>query len=297
MLRSMTGYGRHVIHSKTTTVTVEIRAVNHRFLDFSIKIPSNILFLEEKIRKVMKSVFSRGRIEVFVKIEGAYFTEKKLKCDFDLMDQYIDNYKKVKKRYNLSGEIPTTIITSVPELFSVQEVENEPAEWNETILECILIASKKVIVEREREGAYLLEDISKRVKNIEEIVTLIKSRKNDVLLEYKQKIQLRVQDHLKNAILLDETRLIPEIALMAEKGDITEEVIRLKSHIEHFYNIIKKTETQVEPIGRTIDFIVQEMQRETNTIGAKSLDVKTSEWVVLLKGENEKIREQTQNIE
>lgn len=293
VVKSMTGYGRDIIHIDSTTITVEIRTVNHRFLDFAMKIPSSLLFLEDKIKEVIKTHFLRGRIEVFIKVEGDNFTEKELKVDWNLMDQYIDEIKKAQDRYNLTNEIPTSLLSTMTELFTVHETEEQSDKLSEVVLECVSNASKQVMLRREQEGLNLLKDIKSRIEKAAYIISLIKERQINVLTEYKSKIHARIEEHLKDTIQIDDTRLIPEIALLAEKGDITEEITRLESHIEHFYKTIGKNES----VGRTIDFIAQEMQRETNTIGAKSLDVKTSEWVVLLKGENEKVREQTQNIE
>lgn len=293
MVNSMTGYGRDIIHIGSTTITVEIRSVNHRFLDFFMKTPSSLLFLEEKIKEVINTQFFRGRIEVFIKIEGDSFTEKELKVDWNLIDQYIDEIKNAQDRYGLSHEIPTTVLSTMTDLFTVHETEEHSEKLSGFVLECVSTASKQVVSTREQEGLYLLKDITLRIEEVAHIISLIKERQSDVLIEYKAKILARIEGHLSDMISVDDTSLISEIALLAEKGDITEEITRLESHIKHFYKTIDKNES----IGRTIDFIVQEMQRETNTIGAKSLDAKTSEWVVLLKGENEKIREQIQNIE
>lgn len=289
----MTGYGKDIIHIENTMITVEMRSVNHRFLDFSMKIPPSILFLEEKIKEVIKSTFVRGRIEVYIKIEGDNLTEKQLKVDWNLMDQYIDEIKIAQKRYGLSNDIPTTVLSTMTELFSVHEFDEHSDELNDAILECVSNASKDVYFKRNEEGNFLLKDIKTRFNTIETIVLSIEKRQSNVIVEYQTKIHSRIRGYLKDTISIDESRLMQEIALLAEKGDITEEITRLRSHIEHFYKTVDKN----EPIGRTIDFIIQEMQRETNTIGAKSLDVQISEWIVLLKGEIEKIREQIQNIE
>lgn len=289
----MTGYGRDIIHIDNTTITIEIRSVNHRFLDFAMKIPSFLLFIEDKIKEVIKASFIRGRIEVFIKIEGDNFTEKQLKVDWDLMDQYINKIKQAQSRYGLSSDIPTTVLSTMTDLFSVHEIEEQSDKLSNVVLKCVANAAAQVCVRREQEGEYLLKDIINRVENTAQIISLIKQRQSNVLIEYRQKIHARIEEHLKDVISIEETRLIPEIVLLAEKGDITEEITRLESHIEHFYKTVEKKGS----IGRTIDFIIQEMQREANTIGAKSLDVKISEWIVDLKREIEKIREQAQNIE
>ena len=289
----MTGYGRDILHMNNTTITVEIRSVNHRYLDFSAKIPNSILFLEDKLKEVIKTSFKRGRVEIHVKIAGDSFVEKQLKMDWDLMDQYMHHIKMAQKRYQLSSDIPATIIASMPELFSLQEIDVLSDELSESILICTKRACEQSYVVREQEGTFLIKELSDRMQRIRETVLLLGKRQGIVIDEYQQRIQTRIDNHLKDSITIDSARLHQEIALLAEKGDITEEITRLESHMEHFYKTIHID----EPIGRTIDFIVQEMHRETNTIGAKSLDTKISEWVVLLKGDIEKIREQIQNIE
>lgn len=289
----MTGYGRATIHAEGATITAEIRSVNHRFLDISMNIPASFLFLEDKIKEVIKRNFSRGRIEVLVKIEGERFATKELNVDWDLMDQYVNVVKKAQQRYDLSHEISIVDLLIKSDLFEVIEKEGTSDELNKSILKCVTTAINHVDLIRKREGHYLFEEIKTIVEKSARITSLIKKHQITALIEYKTKIHDRIESHLKDTISIDETRLAPEIALLAEKGDLTEEITRLESHVNHMYNTLDKN----EPVGRTIDFIAQEMQRETNTIGAKSLDGMISEYVVLLKGEIEKIREQAQNIE
>jgi len=293
MLKSMTGYGRDVFQIGSTTVTVEIRTVNHRFLDFTAKIPRSFLFLEDKIKKVVQSFFQRGRIEVFIGIEGEGFVKKSLKVDWHLMDQYMEQINNAQKSYQLKGDIPASIVSSLPELIEIQEKEQQPDQLKDSILESVTCACEQVKTMQMQEGNYLDEDIKKRIENIKYLVASLKERRNIVIEEYRDRIQVRIEEQIEDTIQLDQTRMHQEIALLAEKGDITEEITRLLSHIDHFI----ETMDSKEPVGRKLDFILQEMHRETNTIGSKSTDPKISKWIILLKGDIEKIKEQVQNIE
>ncbi|MGY0692331.1 YicC/YloC family endoribonuclease [Virgibacillus sp. FSP13] len=293
MARSMTGYGREVIHIENTMVTVEIRSVNHRFLDFHTKIPPTFLFLEEKMKEVVRSYFGRGRIEILIRIDGEGFVKKRLETDWDLMDQYMEQLKQVKERYQVTGEIPMTVFSQMPDLFSIQQTEEQSEQQVEVVIASLHTACQQVQKMREAEGEKLLADITNRMESIREVVSLLKTRRVNVVNEYRERIKMRVNDYLPDMIDVDSSHMYQEIALLAEKGDITEEITRLLSHTDHFFAIIKKD----EQIGRKLDFILQEMHRETNTIGSKSTDVKISEWIVSLKSELEKIKEQVQNIE
>ncbi|WP_099158036.1 YicC/YloC family endoribonuclease [Virgibacillus ndiopensis] len=293
MVKSMTGFGRDVVHIGETTITVEIRSVNHRYLDFNTKFPSAFLFLEDRIKRVVQSYFKRGRIEIYIGIEGDGFVKRSLHTDWDLMDQYMEQIKRAKERYNLSGEIPTSIITTMPDLFSIQREEQQVDRQTESILTSIEKACSKVSEMRENEGKHLLHDILNRMETIRNTITLLHTRRESVINEYRDRIFWRINEHLDGRASIDDARMLQEIALLAEKGDITEEITRLFSHIDHF---LQTTENQ-DAIGRKLDFILQEMHRETNTIGSKSTDPKIGEWVVSLKSDVEKIKEQIQNIE
>lgn len=293
MVMSMTGYGSSVYHLGNTTLTVEIRSVNHRYLDFTAKIPRSFLFLEGKIKKLIQTYFGRGRIEVYIGIEGESFVQKTVKTDWDLMDQYIDQLNQAKSRYNLIGVISAEVLPAVPDLITIEEAEQYPDELKDSILTCTKEACEQVRLMRREEGAFLINDLEERLNTIDSIVSLLQTNRNRVMEEYRERIQKRIKDHLDDTITIDQARVHQEIVLLAEKGDITEEVVRLFGHVEHF----RSTLSMAEPIGRTLDFITQEMHREANTIGSKSTDTKISEYTVSLKREIEKTKEQLQNIE
>lgn len=289
----MTGYGSNEVRLEKTNIKVEIRSVNHRFLDVHTKIPRALLFMEDRLKKAIKNWFSRGRIELFVIIEGDLLVERSIQTDWKLMDAYIKQLQKAQERYQLSEEIPISVLASVPELITVQEKEQEPTELEETILNCVNKACEKVQLMRREEGKFLKKDICNRLSTINDMVQMLESRRGNVIDEYRTRIFERINAFVNDTVDLDNSRLHQEIALLAEKGDITEEVTRLYSHISHCYDLIKSDDV----IGRKLDFIVQEMHREVNTIGSKSSDKQVGQWTVNLKSEVEKIKEQVQNIE
>ncbi|QTM99363.1 YicC family protein [Sediminibacillus dalangtanensis] len=292
MVWSMTGYGREVCTKDRTGITVEIRSVNHRFLDISPKIPQTMLFLEEEIKKVVKDYFSRGRVEVHIHLDGDALIKRNLTVDWELMDQYIDHLRKIKEKYHLSGDIPLEMAASHSDLFRIEEDGKEQGGLSEAVIETVERACRLVYKMRYKEGVQLAEDMLSRIENIKKLAKWLGEHRDIVIMEYRDRIINRIQGYLDEEVR-DNARIIQEAALIAEKGDITEEVTRLLSHVDQFRHTI----LQQEAVGRKLDFILQEMLRETNTIGSKSNDVQISERIVDLKSEIEKVKEQTQNIE
>lgn len=293
LVKSMTGYGTSTFQYDSTSITVEIRSINHRFLDIIPKYPKTFLYLEDKIKKRVKSFFQRGRIELHIEIEGKNFVNKSIVTDWDLLDQLVQQIRDAQKRYNLSEDIPVSYMTNLPDIISVQENEEKPSELQEMVLACIDEACEQVLTMRIEEGKNLLEDIVKRIASVRSMVTLLEERREAVIVEYRKRVQERITDFVDGMMNLEQSRIYQEIAILAEKGDITEEITRLHSHIEQIDELCRSR----EPIGRKLDFIIQEMNREVNTIGSKSTDTKIGELTVSLKSEIEKIKEQVQNIE
>lgn len=292
-MMSMTGYGSYSLEIDRTTVTVEIRSVNHRFLDIHTKMPHSFLQLEDKIKKIVQSFFSRGRIDVLIRLDGEGHVSRTLQTDWGLMDQYIREINKAKERYQLEGEIPIAMLTSFPDLFSIHEADNDSSDLQNAVLETVEKACGQVQSMRREEGEFLHNDLNKRIDDLYKLAGRLQSRRSVVIKEYRKRIRERLDEYLDDTVTIDEARIAQEIALLAEKGDITEEITRLFSHIEHMKELLESK----SPIGRKMDFIVQEMHREANTIGSKSTDVKIGEWTVALKSEIEKLKEQIQNIE
>ncbi|WP_249869838.1 YicC/YloC family endoribonuclease [Oceanobacillus saliphilus] len=293
MVSSMTGYGKETQLIEKTSIMIEIRSVNHRFLDVMVKMPRSFLFLEDKLKKIAQSYFQRGRIEIYVGLEGDNLSRKKLTADWELMDQYMEQLNEAKRRYELSGELPLSVMTTIPDFFQIQETQEDTDEFHARILNGTEKACKQVSMMRMEEGDYLAGDLAERLETIHAIITGLSNRRDAVRREYQDKIRDRVSEYLDGSMAVDDARIHQEIVLLADKGDITEEITRLKSHREHF----KRTLGSKEASGRKLDFITQEMHREANTIGSKSTDAKIGEWTVLLKSEIEKMKEQVQNIE
>lgn len=293
MVKSMTGYGTHSSHFENTTLSVEIRTVNSRYLDFSPKIPHSIHHLELDIKRVIQTYFVRGRVELYITLQNEDSTTKALHVDWDLLDDYIAKMEEAKVKYNLTGDITVAMLSSLENAFRIEEKPRE-----ETILKDFLLAEvdrvcQMVCQNRQQEGTFLIKDMNNRIKTVQSMLKLIELRQEKASLQYRTRIEQRIEHYVEEKIELNQANLIQEIALLSEKGDITEEITRLYSHLEHMLLVIKKA----GPIGRKLDFLTQEMHREVNTIGAKSIDAEISELVISLKSEIEKIKEQVQNLE
>lgn len=290
---SMTGYGAETFHLEDVTLTVEIRSVNSRYLDFIAKIPRSLYELELEMKKMIQSYFSRGRIELYITTTGNLLEERSLEVDWPLMDEFFSKVQQIKKRYDLSGDIPLSMITTMDELFSIKETNRSDDRLHKLILNSVDKVAKQVQISRENEGNFLMKDIDHRLGLIEQQVSQIDERKEIVYAEYNKRIRERIESHLTDLPMIDEHHLIQEIALLAEKSDITEEVTRLYSHLNHFKQVVKEENR----IGRKLDFIIQEIHREINTVGSKSVDSQISELAVQIKSNLEKMKEQVQNIE
>lgn len=293
VVKSMTGYGRSVKNVKQSNITVEVRTVNHRFLDISTKMPRSLMYLEDTLKKKIKSVFHRGRVDVYITIDGEGLTNRTLQIDWELMDQFVSQLKQAKEKYNLSGDISVQALTEMDELITVQEEEDNDDDLEKMILSSLEEALHQVVEMREKEGQALNHDILARISTIQNIVEELQKRRPVVMEETRKRIKARIEEYTKEEILEQDSRILQEVGLLAERGDIAEEITRLYSHINQLTSTLKGNDA----IGRKLDFIVQEMNRESNTIGSKSNDSKVSEWVILLKSDIEKIKEQVQNVE
>jgi uncharacterized protein (TIGR00255 family) len=293
MAISMTGYGNKQIVTEQATITVEIKTVNHRFLDIQMKIPNRLLFLEEKLKKIIQSFFQRGRVEVYIQIDGDTLFSKQVQINWSLIEQYMTQLEELKQRYQLAGDIPITVISAFPDVFSIQEVEEYSDELISTLLAGLTDVCKQVYAMRRVEGQTLQNDLQERSETLQQLVNAIKSLRPMVMKEYRERIKHRLELHLNQELSKDDSRIYQEIVLLAEKGDISEEITRINSHIQQF----KQTLELDEPIGRKLNFITQELLREVNTIGSKSVNSLISEYTITLKSEIEKIKEQVQNME
>jgi len=293
MVMSMTGYGSDIFHIDGTTITVEIRSVNSRYLDFIPKMPRSFHEFELEMKQMVQSHFHRGRIEVYITLTGQPLADKSMVVDWELLDHYIEKLTEMKERYDLAEMISLATITDQENLVTVVETNKELDSLHEQLLTSLEKAISKVIANRQSEGAFLKNDIVERIITIKNMLLLIEERQKEMYHHYHDRMKQRIEDHIGSKIEVDQVQLIQEIALLAEKGDIAEEMTRLSSHLEHFDTAIENE----QPVGRKLDFITQEILREINTIGSKSIDIKISEFVVIIKTEIEKIKEQVQNVE
>lgn len=293
MIKSMTGYGIDQFHVEETLITIEIRTVNNRYLDIVSKIPRSFMYLENEMKQVIQSYFDRGRVELFLTLSGEYITDKKLTVDWNLMDQYFSELKTIKERYSLDGAIPIEMVSQLKDLFVVHKTNEKITTLDDKIIESIKRTCEQVNSNRVNDGAYLIADIQNRIIDITHMLKELETLQPKVSIDYRKRVERRIEEYVGSRLTLDDSQLHQEIAILAEKGDITEELIRMFSHLEQFQVIID----EAGPLGRRLDFIAQEMHREVNTIGAKSIDSKISNLIVNIKNELEKIREQIQNIE
>ncbi|MCA0983495.1 YicC family protein [Halobacillus yeomjeoni] len=293
MVNSMTGYGKGSAAVDDTELHVELRSVNHRFLDISSKMPRSLLFLEDQVKSKLRESLSRGRVDVYVTIEGHGLFDKKVDVDWTVADQYFERLKEMKARYNLTGDLSIDMVSRLENVFSIQEIEEDTNELQQAFQSAFAASLDQLVQMRAQEGKRLLEDLQNRIKTIETILAKLEERRPEVVQEYKDRIRARIEEYTQGVIQPDDARILQEVGVLAEKGDVTEEITRLHSHTSQF----SKTLSKQEPVGRRLDFIVQEMHREVNTIGSKSNDSEVTKWVVDLKSEIEKIKEQVQNVE
>jgi len=292
MVKSMTGFGRSQINMQGYQVTCEIKSVNHRFLDPHIRISRRYSALEEKIKDEIKKYVHRGRIEVNINIEKERETERNIKLDKELALDYYNSLKELGEFLDIPQNLTVMDFLNLPEVFTLQAVEEDLAVV-ETVLDKSLQEALQGFVEsRAKEGQNLISDISLRNQLMLKMVDRLEERSSEVTKEYAAKLRQRIVD-LMNTGELDEQRIAQEAAIFADKSSITEEIVRLKSHVKHLDELIKEGDY----IGRKCDFLVQEMFREINTVASKGNDLEISRIVVDAKSELEKIREQLQNIE
>ncbi|PKR78565.1 YicC family protein [Halalkalibacillus sediminis] len=292
MVKSMTGFGSASGKFEETTVTIEIKTINHRFLDYSLKMPRDLMQLEDSIRKRIQEVCSRGRVEFYVNISGEPLRSRTLKVDWDLLQQYSDRMEEISDHTPIQGELEMKDLLNIEGLFLMEEATDINEEFKNFFIRLVDEALSIVSSMRSREGESLEVDVKSRLTSILESAEYLKQRSPEFQQNFQDKVTARIEESL-NDTSKDEVRIIQEVALLAEKGDITEEITRIISHVKQF----EETLDLEEPIGRKLDFISQELLREANTIGSKSNDVSISKVVVDLKSEIEKIKEQVQNIE
>lgn len=293
-MRSMTGFGRADEQSQDWRVSVEIKTVNHRYRDDTLHMPSILNALELKIKKEIETYISRGRVDVYIQFAKLGSDQKDIELDVNLAQAYIQVLNHLKTLDPMMGnEIGVGLVAQFPNVVQVSEKKQDDA-FNWKILKPVLdLALERVVKSRIQDAGAMSRDMSQRIKKIKDKMAQIAVRSPETLKQYRQTIYQRVSEFLKGAPI-DEGRILTEIAVMADRLDITEEINRMQNHLERLETFF---EENAEPIGRKCDFLIQEMNREINTIGSKSSDLEIQNLVVDVKAEIEKIREQIQNIE
>lgn len=292
MVKSMTGYGRGQVAEHGKTYTVEMRSVNHRFLEIFIRLPKQCAQLEDKLRNLVKEKLSRGRVDVFVNIEEDGTSKRKVKVDESLALAYYESLKEVASILNLPLNVTVREIIELPEVVSLIEPEVDlDLVWS-PLEKAAQESLHQLLQMRQEEALKLVADILARKDMIMAHVADIEQRAPQVVEEYRAKLQRRIAE-LAGEVEVDPERLALEVAILADRSNITEEIVRLQSHLEQ----LQESFNAGVAVGRKLDFLVQEMHREINTIGSKSNDLLISNKVIAIKSEIEKIREQVQNIE
>lgn len=294
MIKSMTGYGRAQETVGSFNVTVELKSVNHRYFEFSSRVPRSYGFIEDKLKNLVGSFVSRGKVECYVSVENIGESESEVALDEKLAEEYLKAYNTLADKFdlNVKDSYIFNALAKNPELFSVRKKAiDEDEVWN-SVSAVAKSAVEKFISMREAEGAKLREDVLSRADFILSKVVFIEQRSPETVKEYNDKLLERLHEFLSD-IHIDEQRIATECAIFADKIAVAEETVRLRSHIDQLSAFMESD----EPIGRKIDFLVQEMNREANTIGSKAQDAAIARCVIDIKAEIEKIREQIQNIE
>lgn len=290
-MNSMTGFGRANLEKNSREYIIEIKSVNHRYNDISIKAPRNLLFLEEKIRKSVLNRVSRGKIDIYIIYLNFGSEGKKVIINRDLAKLYIDELKMMANENGIDSDIKVTEISKFPDVLTLEENENQEA-IEEELIECLNMALDKFTNMRMQEGNVIKKDLEERIKKVEDNTKKISEYSSGLVSEYIVKLENRINEILKTDVV-DKNRLAQEIVIYSDKCSVEEELTRLKSHIIQFRELINKD----EPVGKRLDFLIQEMNREVNTIGSKSGNIEITNSVVELKTVLEDIREQVQNIE
>lgn len=290
MVNSMTGFGRASYSIDERQYNVEIKSVNNRYCDISVKMPRSISYLEEKVKAKALKKIARGKVDIFITFYNNSTKGKKIKFNHELAKLYIEELEKIALDNGIEKNIQVTEISKFPDMLSIENNEDEELIWSE-LEKPLDEALEQFITMRENEGKKLSEDILKRIDNIKKIVSVLSENSTRLIKDYVVKLETRIKE-LLNTDVIDENRLAMETVIYADKSSIEEEITRLKSHIEQFRTLMNGN-----VVGKKIDFLIQEMNRETNTIGSKSGSIEITNMVIEIKTELEDIREQIQNIE
>lgn len=292
MIKSMTGFGRCEVSDADRRFTVEMKSVNHRYLDVNLKMPKRLNFFEASIRSVLKEYIQRGKVDLFITCEEVAQENVSIRYNRDTARRYLEYLRQMAEEFGLEDDIRVSVLSRFPEVFSMEEAEiDEEGIWK-TLEKALRGAAEGFVESRVREGAHLQADLLAKLEELREHVDFIEARSPQIIAEYRQKLTERVKELLGDA-KADEGRLLTEVTIYADKVCVDEEIVRLKSHIA----AMEQALTAGGGIGRKLDFVAQEMNREANTILSKTTDLVISDRGIELKTLIEKVREQIQNIE
>ena len=291
-MKSMTGYGRARETSNEREIVVELRAVNHRYLDVNVKAPRGYGFLEEAIKKLAASKISRGKVDIYINVTDLAAQETTITLNHELAQSYFDALVELRDALHLHDDISVMSIAKMPDVLVSQRVEVDAEALTTSVSEVFNEAVKQFDEMREIEGEKLASDVRNRMNTIKEIVQQVEIRSPERVIAYREKLEKRMNEILADSTV-DEQRILTEAAIFADKTAVDEETVRLRSHLDQLDTMLKDS----NPVGRKLDFLVQEMNKEANTIGSKANDSILANHVISLKAEIEKIREQIQNIE
>jgi uncharacterized protein (TIGR00255 family) len=293
MIKSMTGFGRAEQNQNGYRVLAEIKAVNHRHSEVVVRMPREYLLFEEKIKKIVLEHVSRGRLDVFVTIEKTEQSGRTVVVDQELAVQLKSAADELATRLGMGDTVSLTELLKLPGVITITETADNPEELESLLLGCVSAAVVNLLDMRVNEGQRLAKDMSARIVKLRDIVDRLIERSPLVVDEYRERLDKRLRDLLDGKAVVEEARLLTEVAILADRASIEEELVRLKSHFAQFEGFLQSA----EPIGRKLDFLVQEMNREINTIGSKANDLLIAQWVVEAKSVLEQVREQLQNVE
>ena len=288
----MTGYGRAVQTIDGREITVELRSVNNRYLDCTVKLPRMFSFAEDSVKNRVKAAVSRGKVDVYIGVNAAQAADVQVAINRPVLESYFAALRQIESEYGVRDDVTVMSLARLPDVFSVEKTEEDEQKLTQDILSVAEEAIARYNTMRETEGAALEADLRSRAATILERVALVEARSPVTVAEYRERLRQKMQEVLQNTAI-DEGRILQEAAIYADRIAVDEETVRLRSHLAQLGDML----TKGGAIGRKLDFLLQELNRETNTIGSKCNDLELSNIVVEMKAELEKIREQTQNIE
>ena len=292
MVKSMTGYGRAVETVNGREFTVELRSVNNRYLDCTVKLPRTLSFAEETVKQAVKATISRGKVDVFITVRSEGAADVKVTLNASMVEGYLSAMKQMVVDYGVQDDISVSVISRMPDVFTVEKPEVDEQQLLADLMSVVNKALESYDAMRSTEGKALENDLRSRGNTILDLVAQVEAGSGQTVIDYRTRLENKLKEVLANTAI-DESRILTEAAIFADKIAVDEETVRLRSHLEQMNTML----TTGGAIGRKLDFLLQEMNRESNTIGSKCSDVRLARIVVDIKAELEKIREQTQNIE